>query len=476
MTADSLRVPLRLEVRELSADLETPVSAYLKLRRPGVAGFLLESVAGGERLARFSFLGVGPSRAITTWNRRIRVRDRSRLRDFDGDPVELLREELAARPIEARSGLPPFRGGSVGFLSYDFVRNLERLPATAKDTLSHADAHFLRFETVVAFDHVRQTIVLMTVSDGDGLEARARLDEIEARLAEPLAAPAAPDPAQPEFHSNVSREHFRDSVRKAKEHIAAGDIFQVVLSQRWETRWEGDPLSVYRRLRRINPSPYMVFLESEAITLAAASPEMLVRVTGDRAETHPIAGTRPRSGDEEEDARREAELLADPKEISEHVMLVDLGRNDLGRVCRPGSVAVPVFKSIERYSHVCHIVSRVTGEVSDGVSPFDVLLSAFPAGTVSGAPKVRAMELIEELEGERRGSYAGAVAYVDAGGNLDSCITIRSIAFSGGKAFVQAGAGIVADSDPDLEYDETVAKSEALRAALRGGSPGGRAA
>ena len=372
--------------------------------------------------------------------------------------------------------LPRFTGGAVGYLSYDVVRLVERLPRATADDLGFPDILFGIYDTVLAFDHLKQRIQIVsnikTEENGrrlgpgalrDRFRAACRKIEATERL---LRRPAAPPARRPRgrdrWRANVTAAQYKESVKRAKDYIRAGYIFQVVLSQRFARRASASPFSIYRALRRINPSPYMYYLDFGEVSLAGASPEMLVRVEGDRIRTRPIAGTRPRGRDEDRDLRLEQDLLADPKERAEHVMLVDLGRNDLGRVSRAGSVEVTRFMTVERFSHVMHLVSEVTGRLRPGQDAFDGLLACFPAGTVSGAPKVRAMEIIEELETTRRGPYAGAVGYIDYSGNLDSCITIRTTVMARGVAHVQAGAGIVADSIPEREHRECVSKAGAL--------------
>jgi anthranilate synthase component 1 len=450
--------------RELPADLETPVSVYLKLRGEGV-GFLLESVEKAEQIGRYSFLGVGPRRQIRSRGSQVTVEEVARYQ-----PVAPLHHVVA--------GLPRFYGGAVGYLGYDLVRFIERLPDGAADPLGLPDVHLLLTDTLVVFDHVQHRLLLFanarvpagTALDAAYDEAVSRLDALEARVRAPLpAVPAPPGRAGSEAQSNMSRAQYEAAVRAAKEYIAAGDIFQTVLSQRLARPTDADPFAIYRALRRINPSPYMFFLElggDPPVHLVGSSPEVLVRAQDGVAEVRPLAGTRPRGKSEAEDAVLETELLADPKERAEHVMLVDLGRNDLGRVCEYGSVHVPELLATERYSHVMHIVSHVTGQLREGVNAYDLLRATFPAGTVSGAPKVRAMEIIEELEGVRRGPYAGAVGYFGFQGNIDTCIAIRTIVMRGDIAYLQAGAGIVADSDPTREYEETLHKARALGRAI----------
>jgi anthranilate synthase component 1 len=401
----------------------------------------------------------------------------------DQDPLHVVAEELARyQPVVSTPNaqdVPLFSGGAVGYLGYDMVRFFERLPATAEDELGLPALHMLVTDTLVIFDHVRHRLLLCanahapSGSDPDAVydSALARLDAIEAKMHAPLPPlPAAPGASSKELVSNQSRGDYEAAVRRAKEHIAAGDIFQVVLSQRLSRRTQADPFSIYRALRRVNPSPYMFFLElgGEPPTyLVGSSPEVLVRLQGRTAEVRPLAGTRPRGADAEHDRALEEDLLADPKERAEHVMLVDLGRNDLGRVCAYNTVHVPELMSVERYSHVMHIVSHVSGQLRPDRDAYDLLRATFPAGTVSGAPKVRAMEIIEELEDSVRGPYAGAVGYVGFDGNMDTCITIRTILIRGDRAYLQAGAGIVADSDPTREWQETLHKASALSTAIQ---------
>jgi anthranilate synthase component 1 len=472
--------------RELAADLETPVSVYLKLRGQGPS-FLLESVEKAEQVGRYSFLGFDPRRQIVARGREVTILDGAgaevRRLAAGQDPLHIVAAELERyRPVapihEVLRDMPPFFGGAVGYLGYDLVRFFERLPEMATDDLNVPDLHLLITDTLAVFDHVRHRLLLVANAhvppDGDldaaYDDAMARLDAVEARLQAPLPPlPAPPGRSGDDATSNLSRAQFESAVRRAKEYIAAGDIFQGVLSQRLSHRTQASPFSIYRALRRLNPSPYMFFLDlggDPALYLIGSSPEVLVRLQDRIAEVRPIAGTRPRGKNEGEDRALEANLLADPKERAEHVMLVDLGRNDLGRVCEFSTVQVPDLFTVERYSHVIHIVSRVTGRLRDGVEAFDLLRATFPAGTVSGAPKVRAMEIVEELEGVRRGTYAGAVGYFAFNGNMDTCITIRTILMQGGVAYLQAGAGIVADSDPTREWEETLHKARALGEAI----------
>jgi anthranilate synthase component 1 len=425
----------------------------------GTEAFLFESVERGENVGRYSFVGFDPRRSL-------------RFDRDTPDPVGLLNEELRPLRVKDEDKLPPFFGGAVGYFGYGIGGWTERIPDAKSDSLP--DAKLLFFDNVVVFDHVRQRLyVIANVFTSDpnaSLEnANARIDRAIERLRNAridlleFPANAESEPMQ----SNMTREQFESMVRACKEEIVAGEIFQIVVSQRWETEFPAsDALTLYRTLRSVNPSPYMFLLRTNECTLVGASPEMLVRVTHDVAEVRPIAGTRRRGATREEDAELEASLLADPKENAEHLMLVDLGRNDLGRVCASGSVEVSEFAHIERYSHVIHMVTNVKAKLRDDRTPVDAFLSTFPAGTVSGAPKIRAMELIDQFEPTRRGPYAGAVAYIGFSGNLDSCITIRTIVLANGRAYVQAGAGIVYDSDPAKEYEETLSKSAALRKSI----------
>jgi anthranilate synthase component 1 len=472
--------------RELPADLETPVSVYLKLRGHG-ASFLLESVEKAEQIGRYSFLGIDPRRQIRSRGDEVTIVDNghTECRQFaEGqDPLHVVADEVARyQPVaplhKVATGLPRFYGGAVGYMGYDLVRFFERLPDTAVDQCGLPDMHLLLTDTLVAFDHVQHRVLLFAnahVPEGAGLDAAyddavARLDALEARVRAPLPPqPTPPGQSGGEPTPNMPRAQYEAAVRRAKEYIAAGDIFQTVLSQRLTRPTQADPFTIYRALRRVNPSPYMFFLDlggEPPVYLVGSSPEVLVRSQGRTAEVRPLAGTRRRGKTEEEDRALEAELLADPKERAEHVMLVDLGRNDLGRVCEYGTVHVPELLAIERYSHVMHIVSHVAGQLREDVDVYDLLRATFPAGTVSGAPKVRAMEIIEELEGLRRGPYAGAVGYFGFNGNMDTCITIRTIVMQGDVAYLQAGAGIVADSNPAREWEETLHKAGALGKAI----------
>lgn len=473
--------------RELPADLETPVSVYLKLAHAGAPSFLLESVSGGEQVARYSFIGVDLERAFVV--RRDTLEEhtpqgiiRTPLNSTRG-PLEALRTQLERhRPqVALPPGLPRFHGGLVGYFGYETIRHIEpsvNLPAD--ETLP--EGIFLLADTLIAFDHAFGRMLLIANprrENGDGeRDAQARLNALEQRLRAPLPANAArtfnPNGATaPEMHANLTREQFHTAVLQAKEHIAAGDIFQVVLSQRLSRQTTAAAFDIYRALRRLNPSPYMFFFNfgnlagEQPFHLIGASPEMHVRLENGIAAVRPIAGTRKRGTTPKEDRTLEKELLADPKERAEHVMLIDLARNDLGRVCEFGSVRVPELMVIERYSHVMHIVSHVSGKLRPEYNAFDLLAATFPAGTVSGAPKIRAMQIIRDLEGQPRGPYAGVTGYFSYDGSLDTCITIRTLIMYGNTVSIQAGAGIVADSTPEGEYQETLNKARALAVAIQ---------
>ncbi|MDO8750802.1 MAG: anthranilate synthase component I [Dehalococcoidia bacterium] len=453
--------------REINADLETPVSAYLKIAR-GSYSFLLESVEGGERLARYSFIGTEPS---------------SVLKSGPGqplgatDPLAHIQQALAHyRPVPV-PGLPRFHGGIVGYLGYDAVRYFEpRVPQARRNTLLLPESVFMLTDTLLVFDHLQHKIRVVShahLEDGlDAAYARAteRIEEVIDRLSQPLAArrpsQMATVGAAPQVASNMTQEDHEAAVLRAKEYITVGDCIQVVLSQRLSRPTKAAPFDLYRSLRAINPSPYMYFLQLDDFHIIGASPEMLVRVEDGRIDYHPIAGTRPRGESPERDAALEQELRADVKERAEHIMLVDLGRNDVGRVSVPGSVKVTQLMDVERYSHVMHIVSHVQGRLRPDLSVYDALRSCFPAGTVSGAPKIRAMEIIAELEPDQRGVYAGAVGYFSFSGNMDTAIAIRTIVLKDGVAHVQAGGGIVYDSVPETEYQETLHKASALLRAI----------
>jgi len=449
---------------EVEADTETPVSAFLKISRGKRHAFLLESVEGGERSARFSFLGAGP-RSVLSWRH-----------GQPGDPVERVRRELATHQAVRVPGTPRLAGGLVGYLSYDAVQLFEpRVPIAKPDELGFPDALFMDFDQVVAFDNLRHSLhVMVEVRCQEGDDPRAlyhgalaRIGATLAALARPLRDRRSPPAGRPaELRPRVSRKAFEAGVRRAQEYVKAGDCQQIVLSQRFDAEVSVPPFEVYRALRRVNPSPYLFYLQSGNRALVGSSPETLVKLEDGEVTLRPIAGTRRRGKDAGEDLRLEQELRGDPKENAEHVMLVDLGRNDVGRVSAIGSVRVTQLKTVERYSHVMHLVSEVKGRLKQGLSAVDVLRASFPAGTVTGSPKVRAMEIIDELEPARRGPYAGAVGYFDRGGDMEMCIAIRTLMQAGRRISVQAGAGLVYDSKPALEYQETVNKARALFTAV----------
>ncbi len=440
------------------ADVETPVSAYAKLRGHGPA-FLLESVEGGEHVSRYSFVGCNPRKILSA-------------APGDGDPLAALQKEMAGYQPVKLPGMPPFTGGAVGYLGYEFIHGVEpTVPVAKRDELGVPAMWFMLCDSLLAFDRARQSLRLI-VNAHVGAEPAAAYDSACAELARmrdllcqphdpALAAVGDPGPVQVP-PGNFTAESFGKMVEDSKEFIRAGDIFQIVLSQRFTRDFKRPPLDLYRALRTVNPSPYMFLLETGGFALVGASPEVHVRLTGRHTEIRPIAGTRPRGQTPKEDAALEKELLADEKERAEHLMLVDLARNDIGRVCAYGSVKVPEFMIIERYSHVMHIVSQVEGQLAPERTAFDLMRATFPAGTVSGAPKIRAMQLIAQMEGTQRGTYAGALGYFSYDGNLDSCITLRTALLKDGKLHIQAGAGIVADSVPSSEYQETINKASAL--------------
>ena len=469
-------------VREIMADLLTPVSAFLKIAEHSDYAFLFESVEGGEQVARYSFLGKDPFLVLRARGGKTTI-DRSGVTiETDDAFVTVMRRLMTDFQSPFVAGLPRFTGGAVGFIGYDAAAVFEPALDESWRKASWAgaaeaaedDAGFMLFDTVLAFDHVKHRILIIAnarVTPDEDLEAlyqfaSAKLDFLERELERGLSHPQRQAGAEPDVRSNQTKESFEAGVRVIKEHIGAGDIYQAVLSQRFEADVTADPFTVYRALRHVNPSPYMYFIRMGKLAIVGSSPEMLVRVEGRRVETHPIAGTRPRGGSEEEDLRLAEELKRNEKERAEHVMLVDLGRNDLGRVCDYGSVRVPQYMTLERYSHVMHLVSTVEGRLSEEHDHLDALVACFPAGTVSGAPKIRAMQLLAALEPTRRDIYAGAVGYIDFAGNLDFCIAIRTITIRDGRARLQAGAGIVADSNAAAEYEETRDKARALLQAL----------
>ena len=463
--------------RRLGADLLTPVSALLALRNNGHRPFLLESVEGGEKMARYSFLGKNPYRVIEALGSEVSVKDgkgNPEPNAPNGDIFAVLQHYLDEYSEVAVSGLPRLRCGAVGYLAYDSIRLIERLPSPPPSNLNVPDAIWCFYDTVAAFDRLKHQMVLMAsafISNGTCAQdsynsAVARLDALEADLQAGYESPAPVRLGAERMTSNFEQHAFEAAVEEAKHLIYEGDIFQVVLSQRFSLSFTGDTFNLYRALRQINPSPYLFYLDLAEVTLIGSSPEVLVRVEDDTAELLPIAGTRPRGITVDQDEALASDLLEDPKERAEHLMLVDLGRNDLGRVCALGSVRVDRYAYIERYSHVMHIVSAVSGQLPENSRAMDVLKACFPAGTVSGAPKIRAMEIIDQLEPVRRGIYAGAVGYVDFSGNMDTCIAIRTMVVRDQDIYIQAGAGIVADSDPAREYAEIENKARALKQAL----------
>lgn len=477
LAAEGTVIPL---VKTVTADLLTPVSAYLRIERQSPYAFLLESIEGGEKIARYSFLGCTPHTIVRARGERVTIEGAGGETEERGAPmIDVLREMMRAhRPVK-RPGLPPFSGGAVGFFGYDAVRWFEELPHNAKDDLEMDTAVVMFFSTLLAFDHVKHQIQIIANVFTDGevegerlrdryIAASSEIARLEAALSAPVELPPPSRRTEPlEVRSNMSRDQYSTAIAKVKEYIRAGDAFQVVFAQRFTTEISTHPFQVYRALRVVNPSPYMFFLKlGPTETLVGASPEMLVRSTGRRLEYRPIAGTYPRGATDVEDETFAHDLLGDEKERAEHVMLVDLGRNDLGRVAEYGSVKVEELMMVERFSHVMHLVSVLSARLREGLDCFDAFAAVFPAGTVSGAPKVRAMEIIDELEPTRRGAYAGGVVYFDYSGNLDSCIALRTMYVRGGQAFIQAGGGIVADSEPDREFQETINKSRALVRAI----------
>lgn len=466
--------------REIMADLDTPVSAFMKVAGDQSHAFLLESVQGGEKWGRYSMIGLDPMAIFTVNDNRVELLDRrdgSKVVE-EGNPVEILKSLMGRfRPV-AVEGLPRFHGGAVGFFSYDMVRCFERIPDGNPNVLGCPDAQFMLTDLTLIFDNlfgklkVVVNVLVGPEDDPDALYLRAasRIEAVVERLRAGERRPPFTPPGRPvseaDFVHETERETFEASVRKAKEYILAGDIFQVVLSHRLSIPFDHPPIALYRALRATNPSPYLYFLKMGDFAIVGSSPEILVRQEGETATVRPIAGTRRRGVDAAQDLALEQELLADPKEIAEHIMLVDLGRNDLGRVAVNGTVKVTERFVVERYSHVMHIVSNVEARLKPGLDAFDLVAATFPAGTVSGAPKIRAMEIIDELEVSRRGPYAGAVGYISFSGNMDLAITLRTAIIKDGRLYVQAGAGIVADSTPEREYEETREKARAVLRAV----------
>lgn len=451
--------------RDVDADLETPVSAYLKVANMPYS-FLLESVEGGEHIARYSFIGTEPERVITTG---------MDYPDGEIDPLIRIQDVFAEYKLIDTGNLPKFSGGVVGYLSYEVSKYFENIPAPTVDALKLPESILMLVKTFLIFDHVAHKIQVVSHADlSDGVEvgyeqAVSRIDAIVNKLNKPLDPVSIKKTSgftKGPTLSNMKPDYHKFMVEKCKEHVVAGEVIQTVVSQRFSRQTSADAFHIYRSLRAVNPSPYMYFLDLGDFQIVGASPEMLVRVQNGLVTTHPIAGTRPRASDEDEDKRLELELKSDEKERAEHIMLLDLGRNDLGRVCKPGTVSVKQIMEIERYSHVMHLVSHVEGELDEGRTNYDAFRACFPAGTVSGAPKIRAMELIADLEVDKRGPYAGAVGYFDFAGNMDTAIAIRTLVIKDGIAYAQAGGGIVYDSKPEVEYDETVHKSGALMRAI----------
>ena len=462
--------------KSVTADLQTPVSAFLAVAGRERRAFLLESVEGGEKIGRYTFLGARPYMVVSAREQRITVERGKRRQEFAGSVFEVLRGLLGQHRPAHVEGLPPFTSGAVGFFAYDVVRQLEKLPSKARVDTRVPDCVMMFFDRLLAFDHLRHQIHLIAGADLTQESPRAAYDravrdlaDLEKRLAagvRPRDVRAARKAGPLKLKPVTSQQQYLESVRRAKEYIAAGDIFQVVLSQRFDFEPEAEPFNIYRALRTVNPSPYLYFLRLDDTHILGSSPEMLVRVNGQRLEYRPIAGTRPRGANDAEDRRLEDELRKDEKERAEHVMLVDLGRNDVGRVSEYGSVKVRDLMYVERYSHVMHLVSAIEGCLRSELSALDAFAACFPAGTLTGAPKVRAMEIIEELEPVRRGVYGGSVLYADFAGNLHSCIAIRTMVMEKKRASVQAGAGIVADSDPSREHEECVNKAKAVLRAV----------
>jgi anthranilate synthase component 1 len=447
--------------REVAAGSDTPVSAFLKVQRGGYS-FLLESVEGGHKAARYSFIGTEPYRVISTGE------------GDKADPISLIAGEMSQHRLAPASGLPDFCGGAVGYLSYETVRRLEELPSPTSDPLNLPESVFMFADSLLIFDHATSKIKIVSCARPDGDAKKAyqaaveKIDDLANRLGQTLKhTPTAANPTEPaQISSNLTREEFEANVEKAKKYITEGEAIQIVLSQRLSKRTRARPLDIYRALRAINPSPYMFFLDLKDFQLIGSSPEILVRAAGGTVTTRPLAGTRPRGKTPDEDKRLEKELRNDEKERAEHIMLVDLGRNDIGRVSLPGTVKVSELMDVERYSHVMHLVTNVEGRLRPELTPSDALRACFPAGTVSGAPKIRAMQVIAELEPDRRGPYAGCVVYFSFSGGMDTAITIRTIVTTNGTAHVQAGAGIVYDSIPSREYEETLSKARALLKAI----------
>ena len=461
--------------RDILADTETPVSAFMKID-DGADAFLLESVEGGEKWGRYSLLGTRPRTVVHGKGMRVEVKGADGTAEvIEGNPIDTLQLLMSRfRPAHV-DGAPRFYGGAIGYMGYDVIRHIEKLPDSAVDDLNLPDLFFIFTDTLLVFDNMEHKIKVIAnafIDDGSDHEAvyRQSIDKIDALVEKlrsgRLPGHREPGPSAPLVTSNFKKEEFLAAVERTKRYIREGDIIQAVISQRFETKLDCEPFDIYRALRVVNPSPYMFFLRLGDVTLAGSSPEVLVRVEGDEVNVKPIAGTRKRGRDAGEDAELEKELLADPKERAEHIMLVDLGRNDVGRVARPGTVVVDELMQVERYSHVMHIVSNVRGLLENGMGPFDAFKACFPAGTLTGAPKIRAMEIIEELEPCKRGVYGGSVGYFGYSNNMDMCITIRTLLIKDGRIYIQAGAGIVADSVPEKEFEETENKARGMLKAV----------
>ncbi|MBE6022190.1 MAG: anthranilate synthase component I [Cellulosilyticum sp.] len=454
---------------EMYMDFQTPIAVLSRIKEAYDRYFLLESIEGGEKLARYTFIGANPSACFYVKEGKSFFSTREEVKRLEGNPMEILKELMSGYKAPKLKDLPPLTGGAVGYFGYDMIRYVEKIPTINKDELGTADIKLMFFNDIIAFDHLKQKIVLITNIDGgvEGIEevydeARVHLKELTEFVSKPTKRRTVKFEEKVQFESNTSKEAFMAKVEQAKQYIANGDIFQVVLSQVFKARLSSNLFDVYRVLRTINPSPYMYLMQFDDLQLAGASPETLVKVQDRMITTMPIAGTHPRGKTEEEDRRLDEELLNNPKELAEHNMLVDLARNDIGKMSEIDSVEVTEYKMLQRFSHVTHITSAVRGQLKNGLNSVDAIRSVLPAGTLSGAPKVRAMEIIEELEEERRGIYGGAIGYIGYDGNLDTCIAIRTIVKKDGIAYVQAGAGIVLDSNPELEYQECMNKAAAL--------------
>lgn len=460
----------RLIVRRRIGDIETPVAAMLKLGDEAAGSFLFESIAGGERLGRYSFIGLEPDRWFRILNGKAEIASDAAFSDavaVEDDPVDALKAFAREARALADEPLPPMASGAFGYVGYDMIQYVEPVKITKPDMLHVPEALLVIPRVVIVFDHIYQEILLIgRVTGGDEAKINVLLDSVEQRLERlPQMPPKDQPPAPVDLVSNTPKARYFEIVEQCKDYIRAGDIFQVVPSQRFSTSFDRKPISFYRALRRLNPSAFMFHMNLGDVCLVGSSPEILVRVRDGRVAIRPIAGTRPRSGNEEEDARRAESLLNDPKEVAEHLMLLDLGRNDVGRVAAYGSVTVTEQFIVERYSHVMHIVSHVEGDLREGLDAVDALFAGFPAGTVSGAPKIRAMQIIDEMESHRRGIYGGAVGYFGWNGDLDTCIALRTAVLKDGQLHIQAGGGVVLDSEPQYEYDETVHKAGALKRA-----------